>query len=46
VVHVSQVITVDMAFLAGKVKRLSPNKVREIETGVRLVLGLRSRHGI
>ncbi len=40
VVNVSQVITVDRSFLAEKVRKLSPDKVREIELGVRLVLGL------
>ena len=40
VVNVSQVITVDRAFLAEKVRKLSPAKVHETEMGVRLVLGL------
>ncbi len=40
VVNVSQVITVGRSFLAEKVKRLGPDKLREIELGVRLVLGL------
>ena len=40
VVNVSQVITVDRSFLAEKVRKLGPDKVREIEMGVRLVLGL------
>ena len=40
VVNVSQVITVDRSFLAKKIKKLGPAKGREIEMGVRLVLGL------
>ena len=40
VVNVSQVITVDRSFLAEKVRKLGLDKVREIEIGVRLVLGL------
>jgi len=40
VVNVSQIITVDRSCLAKKVKKLGPAKVREVERGVRLVLGL------
>jgi mRNA interferase MazF len=40
VVNVSQLITVDRSFLAEKVRKLGQDKVREIEIGVRLVLGL------
>ena len=40
VANVSQVITVDRSCLAGKVKKLGPAKIREIDRGVRLVLGL------
>lgn len=40
VVNVSQVITVDRSFLAKKIKKLGPAKVREVRMGVRLVLGL------
>ena len=42
VANVSQVITVDRSCLAKKVKKLAPAKVREIDMGVRLVLGLRA----
>ena len=40
VVNVSQLITVDRSFLAEKVRKLGRDKLREIEMGVRLVLGL------
>ena len=40
VVNVSQIITVDRSCLTKKVKKLGPAKVREIDMGVRLVLGL------
>jgi mRNA interferase MazF len=40
VVNVSQLITVDRSFLTEKVGRLPPEKVREIEVGIRLVLAL------
>jgi len=40
VVNVSQIVTVDRSCLAKKVKKLGPAKVREVERGVRLVLGL------
>lgn len=40
VVNVSQVITVDKSFLTEKVGTLSPQKLREVETGIRLALSL------
>jgi mRNA interferase MazF len=40
VVNVSQLITVDKSFLTEKVGRLAPDKIREIEMGIRLVLAL------
>jgi mRNA interferase MazF len=40
VVNVSQLITVDRSSLTEKVGRLAPDKIREIEIGIRLVLGL------
>jgi mRNA interferase MazF len=40
VVNVSQLITVDRSFLTDKVRKLGQDKLREIEIGVRLVLGL------
>ena len=40
VANVSQVITVDRSCLTKKVKKLGPAKIREIDRGVRLVLGL------
>ena len=40
VVNVSQLITVDRSFLTEKVGRLPPDKVREIEVGIRLALAL------
>jgi len=40
VVNVSQIITVDKTFLAGCVGTVKANYLREVEDGVRLVLGL------
>ncbi len=40
VANVSQLITVDRDFLTEKVGRLAPDKMREVETGIRLVLAL------
>jgi mRNA interferase MazF len=40
VINVSQLITVDRSFLTEKVGRLAPEKLREVELGIRLVLGL------
>jgi mRNA interferase MazF len=40
VVNVSQLITVDRSFLTEKSGRLAPEKLREVELGIRLVLGL------
>lgn len=40
VADVSQIVTLDRSFLGEKVKRLGPAKLREVEKGVRLVLGL------
>ena len=40
VANVSQLITVDKSFLTEKVGTLSPQKLREVETGIRLALSL------
>ena len=40
VANVSQLITVDKSFLTEKVGTLSHQKLREVETGVRLALSL------
>jgi mRNA interferase MazF len=40
VINVSQLITVDRSFLTEKVGRLAPEKLRAVELGIRLVLGL------
>ena len=40
VANVSQLITVDKTFLTEKVGRLSASKLREVESGIRLVLSL------
>ena len=40
VANVSQMITVDKSFLTEKVGVLSPQKIREVEAGVRLALSL------
>jgi len=40
VVNVSQIITVDKSFLAGCVGTIKANYMREIEDGLRLVLGV------
>ncbi len=40
VANVSQLITVDKSFLTEKVGILSPQKLREVEAGVRLALSL------
>jgi mRNA interferase MazF len=40
VANVSQLITVDKSFLTEKVGTLSPQKLREVEAGVRLALSL------
>lgn len=40
VVNVSQVITVDKAFLAAQVGSLKANFMREVDDGLRLVLGV------
>lgn len=40
VANVSQLITVDKSFLTEKVGTLSPQKLREVEEGVRLALSL------
>jgi mRNA interferase MazF len=39
VVNVSQLITVDKRFLTDKVSRLPPARLRDVEAGLRLVLG-------
>jgi mRNA interferase MazF len=41
VANVSQLITVDKSFLTEKLGTLSPQKLREVEAGVRLALSLR-----
>ena len=40
VANVSQLITVDKSFLTEKVGTLSPQKLRDVEAGVRLALSL------
>jgi mRNA interferase MazF len=40
VANVSQLITVDKSYLAEKIGKLSPEKLKELETGIRLVLSL------
>ena len=40
VVNVSQIVTVDKSFLNEKAGRLPAAKLRQVEEGVRLVLGL------
>ena len=40
VVNISQLITVDRSLLTEKVGRLAPEKLHEVELGIRLVLGL------
>ena len=40
VVNVSQLITVDKSFLIEKVAKLTPQKIKEVEAGIRLVLSL------
>ena len=40
VANVSQLITVDKSFLTEKAGRLNPQKLREVEAGLRLVLSL------
>src|SRR5688572_12026810 len=40
VANVSQIITVDKAFLSERVQQLSPRLMAQIEDGLRLVLGL------
>ena len=40
VVNVSQVLTIDKAFLTGRVRMLAPAKLQEIDEGLRLVLAL------
>ena len=40
VVNVSQVVTVDKTFLAGRVGALNLKHLREVEDGLRLVLGV------
>ena len=40
VANVSQLITVDKTLLTEKVGRLSASKLREVESGIRLVLSL------
>jgi mRNA interferase MazF len=40
VVNVSQIVTLDKAFLTERVGRLPPAKLRELDEGLRLVLAL------
>ena len=40
VVNVSQIITVDKSYLAGCVGTIKTNYMREVEDGLRLVLGV------
>jgi len=40
VVNVSQIITIDKSFLAGCVGTVKANYMREVEDGLRLVLGV------
>jgi mRNA interferase MazF len=40
VANVSQLITVDKSYLTEKIGKLSPEKLKELETGIRLVLSL------
>lgn len=40
VVNVSQIVTLDRAFLSERAGRLQPAKLREVDEGVRLVLAL------
>jgi mRNA interferase MazF len=40
VVNVSQLITVDKSYLTEKAGELSPEKLKELEAGIRLVLSL------
>jgi mRNA interferase MazF len=40
VVNVSQLITVDKSYLSKRVARLPPAPMREVDAGLRLVLGL------
>ncbi len=41
VANVSQLITVDKSYLTEKIGKLSPEKLKELEAGIRLVLSLR-----
>ena len=41
VVNVSQILTVDKAVLRRRVASLPPNRMEDVEEGLRLVLGLR-----
>ncbi len=40
VVNVSQLMTLDRAFLSGKIGRLPAKQMREVDTGLRLVLAV------
>ena len=40
VVNVSQIITINKSFLTEKITQLTPAKMQEIESGLRLVLSL------
>ena len=40
VANVSQLITVDKSFLTEKIGKLSPHKLQEVESGIRLALSL------
>ena len=40
VVNISQLITVDRRFLTGKIKSIDPQKMKEVEDGLRLILAI------
>jgi mRNA interferase MazF len=40
VVNVSQVVTIDKSFLVDRVRRLPARRMRQIDSGLRLALGL------
>ena len=40
VINISQLVTLDKAFLAGRAGRIPPSKQQEVDDGLRLVLAL------
>jgi len=40
VVNVSQIVTLDKTFLSDQAGKINPSKMKDIEDGLRLVLGL------